>query len=1220
MPNPQIFLNKSVQDFDLKVNAFPTLYVLVGGSGMKTGMKLRKRVLEAYGVEQLPFQEFIWMDTDPDDQKAKLFREQDVFQRRLQFKADETVSLSVPRDKIFDILSNRHNYTWLESWSPHAVLEELGKNAGADEGARQIRPLGRLAFELNFREFRRVFEQKLQRLTRVGIGDECEQMRFEIDVTKTIEVVMICSIAGGTGSGAFLQAARAIQTLAGSRKINLTGYFYLPSIFENIPDGVTPEMFANAYASLQELNALAVDPSQEFHVGDFKSSLQLQNPFNQIYLVEKSNINGLTLQAPIDDDAYSMVGDALFYDFEQSEFGMKKRSHRNNVAPSLALIQHYQIPVDDDTLPGTDSRQPAYVFKYPLCFGAFGVARVPFDRQRLQRAGGSLLARRMLQMLLNTDDDNASIDPQLFRKHVLVQAQISADHVIDRLLFDETTGATFDQAFSQKFKNFNDDQVRQTRQRYELTGVGSKEFLSRLRSLNVFADDLNTAAETMVSQLNREILDALNAPKQKNMWGRHYRFIRERQNLVFDEYQGRFRATLNTLLADPSSRGLPYAEMLCTTLRTDLLELAVEAERIQAPAFPEFPKLELAMKHEVEEAITLLAEAEALWLPGYSQLAVSHYKRQNQRLLEVTSSQVISSVNQFLLETRNRFSQWAREHYHYIAQSNSAQLFRKLAEFVGNRVEVVGEVGSDTKEVQVTGMMSELKRYRDAIERAVGYFDGLYGAYMDVERSVRNHEPLVRNDRLIKELNRLIQGNSLLGETEQELMVQQWDTFIDQVGGRFASEGEGTIIERLVLRLIEFATQSINQANWTELNDALEAWSAEHLKEMFRGYSALDDLSAMPSNRQLSIFDKIASSSAPWVTFTHTAQPHKSVQLIGTAKEGTVPVRSWQQGKPNWVEISNKGGSITAYREDMVFPLYELQTLEQLESVYNTMTPTDRLRRHTIYDYLQLQRVRPPQDTSEATRWFKIDRDVLAAILFGLFEYQSTSNDFSYTIRGSQGEIIPKTLSIDLNGLTRGLHGEDNLVILRHLRDEVSTLERRISSDYDWAIKCLKLVIYTHNRVFPAKDVDQIQLLENELAKSLARKWAIEFGKGTAGQDYMVQYNLTSATQILAALTYEADQVGQEGQWGGEYSPSMVQAKQANVSVMQLDGRSLLNQRQRSGGGFHPQMSGGQQSAQSHSGGHPLGSNMGGVNMGGGTSSSAVKLPPTSTPTNPFFS
>ena len=71
-------------------------------------------------------------------------------------------------------------------------------------------------------------------------------MRFEIDVTKTIEVVLICSIAGGTGSGAFLQTARAIQALAGSRKINLTGYFYLPSIFENIPDGVTPEMFANA--------------------------------------------------------------------------------------------------------------------------------------------------------------------------------------------------------------------------------------------------------------------------------------------------------------------------------------------------------------------------------------------------------------------------------------------------------------------------------------------------------------------------------------------------------------------------------------------------------------------------------------------------------------------------------------------------------------------------------------------------------------------------------------------------------------------------------------------------------------------------------------------------------------------------------------------------------------------------------------------------------------
>lgn len=1095
--------------------SYPTLYILLGGSGMKTATRLRRRILESYGINKLPFQEFLWMDTDRADLKSEIFSDEPIFQERLKFAGDDTVELSVSIEQMTDILGNRHNYPWLERWKPHSVIEHLGRNAGTSDGARQIRPLGRLSFELNFREFKRIFSNKIQKLTRVGLAQECREFGFEI-TAQHIEIVILCSIAGGTGSGAFLQVARAARSLS-NNLTQITGYFFMPSIFENIPGGLTAEMSANAYASLQELNSVASSSPEDIWIGDYRDHNAIQNPFNQIYLIEKTNTLNVTLQAPTDKDAYLMVADSLFYDFEQSDFGMKKRSHRNNVSPHLMSITYYSIPVNDDTYQNNDIDKPRYVFKFPTCFGALGVSRIPFDRQRLQRAASALLVSRMFKMLLTSD--NAIIDRDMFRRRVLVQANISTDQVIERLILDGSTGSTFDVRLSNELRAFGENLRQKVIAQYDIVGISDREFVTRLRALGAFCTDLNQKISTRVAKLRAEVLEKLSSQNGPAFWGEHHRSIMERQNQIFQDYRSSFRQAVSSLLSQPSERGFPYAEELCRMLHVDLERKENEARNAKEPDFPDIASLQLSIDDQVEEAMEMLAEAQALWLPGYGQVARSYYKNLNQKLLEDTSNSIITKASNYINSVYTSFDNWARDYYVYIASKNSAQLFLELKNFIGHRIEVAGEVGADKMEVRATGMSSELNKYRTAISSSEAYFMALYDGYMRVEESVRNSQPIVPKDRLINAFEAHIKGEATLNiRSSQELMVDEWSSFITQAGGSFVAPGEGGVIERLVRRLLEFAVENINQAHWASLHGELEKWSARRMHNLLSQQSALEELaqaSPMEQQRQL---DHISRSAAPWVQFVPAgARHHKSSLLIGSTHNQSTVIQSWRQKSPDeWTGITNNSGSVTIYREEMVFPLYELRSIEQLENIYLTMNDIKKAQRHTLADYLRLQRIRPPQDDREATKWFKIDRDALAAVLFGLFSYNDDTHELNYSQRRREGQIIRVSLCKDLIGLSRKLHNDLNVTLLDNIRAEVSELERLIYSDHHWAVLCLQLVVYTFNTVFPAHEDNNLHPLEHELARSLARKWSVEMCKdGSSSEGYLTNKRIKDPNALI---------------------------------------------------------------------------------------------------------
>jgi len=322
-------------------SSFRTLYLLLGGTGMKVGMRLRRRVLEAHGVAQLPFQEYLWLDTDPGDMNNQSIGDVAAVSRRLQLPADDIISLMLPHDRVRRILDNPHEFPWLEPWLDLDMLRDLGDGAGAMAGAAQIRALGRLAFTEQFQSFRKAYERRYERLARSSVRTDAAKYGYRVE-DSPMEVAIVCSLAGGTGSGCFIEAARVVRQLSEGILVNIKAYLLLPSIYKQRIDGqeAWDEVRANAYAALQELNALSALSKEGFRtprlwIENYDVDRPGSDPFNQVYLVDMRNDDDVVLDGSFDEDAYNMVADTLYFDFEQSEFGVKMRSHRCNVAPHL---------------------------------------------------------------------------------------------------------------------------------------------------------------------------------------------------------------------------------------------------------------------------------------------------------------------------------------------------------------------------------------------------------------------------------------------------------------------------------------------------------------------------------------------------------------------------------------------------------------------------------------------------------------------------------------------------------------------------------------------------------------------------------------------------------------------------------------------------------------------------------------------------------------------
>lgn len=305
----------------------PTVFVGLGGTGMEVLLRLRRRILQAdwkgnrlNSLTEFPVASFLYLDTDANKgQESDRPASTDPMAEAVEFGEGDTLQASVD---IGYYQSNRKNFPLIDEWLPSRDLSRID----ASKGAGQIRAISRLLFFAQFTNFRNLVAAKGNAVME-NINTKDAFDRLGISTQRELRVVVVCSIAGGTGSGFFIDAGLAIRAMVAPKPKIVDLFMMLPSGYAaNNQDRV----FANGFAALSELeHAMRPHPTPPYAIrwpGNYEPTVTEGDakPYSNVYMFDTKNL----VKDSTEDvsNIYDMMADILFEDFGNNEFARRKRA------------------------------------------------------------------------------------------------------------------------------------------------------------------------------------------------------------------------------------------------------------------------------------------------------------------------------------------------------------------------------------------------------------------------------------------------------------------------------------------------------------------------------------------------------------------------------------------------------------------------------------------------------------------------------------------------------------------------------------------------------------------------------------------------------------------------------------------------------------------------------------------------------------------------------
>ena len=232
-----------------------TLIVGLGGTGQKVIRDIKKRLLRTYG-EIPPLVKFLEFDTDDKEKQDTPFQYYyaGVTNEDYKYDIDNSEFLKIPSPGMDVVERDRVCNQKLNMDELKNVSHRLsGKGAGG------YRVYGRAHFLNASKSIIGVLRNTISNLKSAGLS--AAQMAKGYNVSnEEITVYVIASLAGGTGSSAFLDMSRMLQianvnvnysVVQGSLD-RIFGVFFLPRFFEGKPN--TDNVNINTYTALSELD------------------------------------------------------------------------------------------------------------------------------------------------------------------------------------------------------------------------------------------------------------------------------------------------------------------------------------------------------------------------------------------------------------------------------------------------------------------------------------------------------------------------------------------------------------------------------------------------------------------------------------------------------------------------------------------------------------------------------------------------------------------------------------------------------------------------------------------------------------------------------------------------------------------------------------------------------------------------------------------------------
>ncbi len=342
-----------------------TICIGLGGTGRDVLMRIRRLIVDRYGdFKQLPVISFVHIDTDKATSNITGLRTGNFYHGvDLRFSDAEKVAATMTRSQVDNMVKELQRrssnyegspgvYKNIQAWFPPKLLKDL---KAIEEGAQAIRPVGRLAFFHNYRKIKAAIESAEKR-TR---GHNAVLLRKGLGVEDKLNIFVVGSLCGGTGSGIFLDAAYCLRQMYGNDGAQIAGYLVIsPELY-----GDTSNKYANTYAALKELNYYATEGTT------FKAEYDLQNieyveesrpPFEYVYLV--SNRTARDYRILEKSKLCNVIAHKITLDFI-GELAPSITAHRDN------FLQH-MIQTDEHPRPNVQR------------YLTFGLAEIYFPRDK----------------------------------------------------------------------------------------------------------------------------------------------------------------------------------------------------------------------------------------------------------------------------------------------------------------------------------------------------------------------------------------------------------------------------------------------------------------------------------------------------------------------------------------------------------------------------------------------------------------------------------------------------------------------------------------------------------------------------------------------------------------------------------------------------------------------------------------------------------------------
>jgi eukaryotic-like serine/threonine-protein kinase len=389
----------------------PALVIGLGQSGQEVLRQFRTLIGERFSaVDRVPHIRFLYMDTDGEDLA----------------KATKGSNFALYHNETFHAKLQRAGYymKWndcrelLEPWLDLRILYRIPRQ----QVPVGVRALGRVAFVDNYPNIVRRLESELMACFDPDPLKVAMQRTGEKVYSTRPRIFIVTSLAGGTGSGMFIDMAYAIHHLyrkMGLENPDIVGVFLLPH--GNQPQNLTG--LVNGYAALTELQHFA-DPAVTF-----KAKHKSLDPAQKSDIIkEKTPPFRRCLLIPTDSDKY------------QARF--TPTSENGETPPPASVVQAGNFLFSDlCTVLGrsADKYRQQWADIYTpwrenktenMLFQTVGMFRIVWPRQHLIRRVASGLCKTLVEQWMTKDSKPLRETVQLALEKKWQDMHISPDEMI----------------------------------------------------------------------------------------------------------------------------------------------------------------------------------------------------------------------------------------------------------------------------------------------------------------------------------------------------------------------------------------------------------------------------------------------------------------------------------------------------------------------------------------------------------------------------------------------------------------------------------------------------------------------------------------------------------------------------------------------------------------------------------------------------------------------